>query len=234
MGKIVLVPSRVLRVLGAVTASLVVLSFALQVVKLRMPYLELNRMINFFDVDREQNLPTFYSALLLFVTSLLLALIATIKRQNREGLVAHWIGLAIGFLYISMDDMLVLHENLAIPVQNALRPHLPRFLYFAWVLPAGVLVLAVALVYLRFVLALPRRSRRLFVLSGAVYVLGALGMEMLSGAIYAANGESPNSLLYSLATSLEEGGEMGGVVLFIYALLDHLAICYGHVEIGLR
>jgi hypothetical protein len=234
MGKLIVTPVYVLRILGALTVFLVSLSFTLQVVKFRTSHPHLTRVINFFDVEREQNLPTFYSALLLFVAGLLLALIATIKRQGREKFVAHWTGLAIGFFYIATDDMLTLHERFDDWMRGAVKLQLPQFLYFARVIPATVVVLGLAFVYRNFILALPRRAQVLFVLSGGIYIFGALGMEMVGGAIYAAQGESPDSLLYSIATTVEEGSEMGGVVLFIYALLDYLAICYGHLEVRLR
>ena len=234
MGKIVLGPGSVLRLLTVLILLLLGLSFGLQVVKYHGPGLpHAARVINFFDVDEEENLPTFFSALLLFMASILLALIAVLKHQNRDGFVSHWAVLAIGFLYIATDDMLMLHEAVAIPAMYAVRPHLPDFLYFAWVIPAGVVVLGVGLAYRGFVRALPGRSRALFVLSAALYVFGALGMELVSGAVLVARGEVKD-LLYSAITTVEEGCEMFGVALFIYALLDYLGICYGGLEIRLR
>jgi hypothetical protein len=234
MGRIVLGPGSVLRFLWVLILVLLVLSFGLQVVKYRLPDLpHVARVINFFDVDEEENLPTFVSALLLFATSVLLALIAVLKHQSREGFVAHWAVLAIGFLYIATDDMLTLHEAVVIPAMYAVRPHLPAFLYFAWVIPAGVVVLGGGLAYRGFVRALPGRSQALFVLSAAVYVFGALGMELLSGVVLVARAEVKD-LLYSAITTVEEGCEMFGVALFIYALLDYLGISYGGLDIRLR
>jgi hypothetical protein len=59
--------------------------------------------------------------------------------------------------------------------------------------------------------------RRLFLLAAAVYLGGALGVEM-AGAAHAFRHGTEN-LGYSLWTTLEEALEMAGVAVFIYALL---------------
>jgi hypothetical protein len=232
-GRVVVRPSYVLGLLGALTVLLVTLSFVLQAIKFRMPHLHTAMVTNFLHVDGEHNLPTFYSALLLVIVALLLALIAAIKWQGREAFVAHWGALAIGFLYLAVDDMLALHERVSERLTIALEPDLPAFLYFAWVIPAAVIVLGLAVAYRSFVLALPGRSQGLFVLSGGVYVLGGLGAEMIGSALYVAHG-STDSLLYQAVATVEEGCEMGGAVLFIYALLDYLAARYGGLEVRLH
>ncbi len=55
----------------------------------------------------------------------------------------------------------------------------------------------------------------LFLLAGAIYAGGAVGVEHWTGA-------DVNSLHYNMWTTLEEGMEMAGVVVFIYALLDFM------------
>ncbi|WP_121967558.1 hypothetical protein [Leptolyngbya sp. BC1307] len=54
------------------------------------------------------------------------------------------------------------------------------FLHFAWVIPAAFLVVVFLLGYVRFILALLKRMRRLFLIAGSTFVGGALGMEMVA------------------------------------------------------
>jgi hypothetical protein len=59
------------------------------------------------------------------------------------------------------------------------------------------------------------------IVAGCVYVAGALGMELVGGAWAAKHGQ--DNLVYSLLTTVEEGLELTGLVLFIRTLLDNLA-----------
>jgi hypothetical protein len=83
------------------------------------------------------------------------------------------------------------------------------------------------LLYLPFLFTLLRRSLWLFVGAGAVYLSGAVFIEILAGTIssgwpvwYAAHFLGVE---YVLLTSIEELLEMGGAILFIYGLLSHMA-----------
>jgi hypothetical protein len=53
-----------------------------------------------------------------------------------------------------------------------------------------------------------------------MYVVGALGMETVSGWYASVHGSE--TFGYSLFAAAEETLEMAGAVLFIYAMLDHL------------
>ena len=64
-------------------------------------------------------------------------------------------------------------------------------------------------------LSLPRRIGFLFVAAGTVFVSGAIGMEMVGGAVYDRDGwASPR---YQAIIHLEESMEMIGVILFVYS-----------------
>ena len=119
---------------------------------------------------------------------------------------------------LSLDEIASIHERTSVPIRNAL--DLSGAFYFAWVVPAAILLLVFAILYLRFVLALPRRSRWLFVVAGAIFVSGALGVEMIGSAYASAHGR--NDLVYALIASGEEVLEMIGLATFIYALTDYI------------
>ena len=60
----------------------------------------------------------------------------------------------------------------------------------------------------------------MFISSASAFISDAVGVEM-STDWYDDQGLL-NTLAYNLWTAVEEGMEMGGVVLFIYALLDYM------------
>jgi len=168
-----------------------------------------------FNVDKENNIPTYFSSLLLLLSALLLGIISRSGSNIVLPYRAHWIGLSGIFLYISVDEMAGLHERLIIPLRTLLDTG--GVLYYAWVIPASVLLVIFALVYFRFWTHLPKQPRFYIGLAGATYVLGGAGLELLGG--YLADAGDSNSFSYSLVTTTEEALEMIGVVLFIYGLL---------------
>ncbi len=162
----------------------------------------------FFDVDEEDSLPTWYSATALLLASFLLLLISRRKRIDRDPWVRYWYGLTLAFAALSMDEIAGLHETV-----NSL-------IDFSWTIPGGILAALFDLAYLRFLLHLPSRTRWLFILSGIIFVTGAVVVERSTD--WYDDEDLLNTLPYNLWNALEEGLEMGGVVLFIYALLGYM------------
>lgn len=162
----------------------------------------------FFDVDEEDSLPTWYSTIALLLTSGLLYLIGQHKQTEGERWARYWYGLALAFAFLSMDEIAGLHETL-----NSL-------VDFSWAIPVGIAVAILGLVYIRFLLHLPLRTRVLFIAAGGLYVGGAIGVETATD--WYAEEELLNTLGYNLWTAVEEGMEMLGVVLFIHALLGYM------------
>ena len=102
-------------------------------------------------------------------------------------------------------------------------------LHYAWVVPGLVFVAAVGIIYCRFLFSLPRRTQFLFLLAATIFVSGAIGVEMLSGAqAYEAGEENFN---YALIVTLEEFLEMLGVVVLIRALLEYIENHLGGLQI---
>lgn len=186
--------------------------------------------IRLFYVDLETNIPTWYEGITLFVCSLLLGTIACVKKAQQGPYVRHWTAMAIIFLYISMDEEAIIHEMAIKPLHNAL--HTGGILYYAWVIPGAAAVLLFVLTYLRFLWHLPLRSRLLFIVAGAIYVGGALGVEALSGMRSERYGEG--DAIYVILATLEEVMEMVGILFFIYALLDYIGRYIGEVVLSIN
>jgi hypothetical protein len=91
------------------------------------------------------------------------------------------------------------------------------FLYFAWVIPGILVVALLSIAYLRFLGHLPLLTRLRLILSGSIYVAGALGMELVGG--YVADYHPNQSVMRGALSTIEEFLEMSGIVLLIYTLL---------------
>jgi hypothetical protein len=61
---------------------------------------------------------------------------------------------------------------------------------------------------------------KLFVLSGAIFVTGAIGFEMLGGKVIQEQGFTVE---YAIYYTIEESLEMVGVVIFIFTLIGYIA-----------
>lgn len=89
--------------------------------------------------------------------------------------------------------------------------------------PALVIVALVALSYIGLLRALPRQFLVLFATSGAVFVAGAVGAEWIGSELGRHQLGNDASWAYQLVVIVEEGLEMAGIALFIYALLLYIA-----------
>ena len=179
-----------------------------------------------FYLDGEGNIPTFYSFLTLLFSSLLLGVIAYAKNLDSSPYKQHWKILSFIFLYLSLDEVGQLHEKLTTPMRSMLNA--TGFLYYTWVLPIGFLVVIFLLSYTKFLFHLPVSTRKLFVAATALYIGGAIGVELVGAYIFSANGMHP--LFYSIATTLEESLEMLGIVVFIHALISYIKTYVGGVS----
>lgn len=175
--------------------------------------------LDLFNVDRELNFPTWYSALMIGFCAILLRIIATGKKQQGDRYTKDWQLLSLIFWFMAIDEIVSIHEIFIIPeVSQAL--HLPWFLYSAWVIPGMIFVAWFVRRYSKFVRHLPAKSRQHFIFAAYIYIGGALIMEMIGS--YIAESLSQQNIIYVLTTSVEECLEMTGIVMLIYALLYYL------------
>lgn len=175
-------------------------------------------LIELFDLDHEQNLTTYFSTINLLISSLLLFIIANYKKINNQIFTKSWYVLSGIFLYLSVDEGAKLHELLMRPTEHLLG--CKKVFYFAWVLPGLIAVSIFGLLYLKFFLHLPKKYKTLFFLSALIFVGGAIGIEIIDGHYASLHGGE--NAVYELLTSLEEGMEVAGIILFIYTLLSYI------------
>ncbi len=175
-------------------------------------------MVSLFNFDTEANIPTFYSALALLFASFLLLYIGFLQRKQREPWVA-WLGLGLIFFYLAIDEAISIHEHVGLPFEQFVDAS--GLLFFTWVIPYGIALLLLTILYWKFLMALPRRITVLFIVSAVVFVAGAIGFELLGGRQYEAHGA--DDIVYAILYTCEESLEMLGTAIFIYALLLYIA-----------
>lgn len=157
----------------------------------------------------ERNPSTWFAATLLALTG-----VAAFAVGRGRADTTRWNVVAGVFGVLSFDEIATVHERL-----SAL-PAIPGIGSRGWA-GAGVLLAAgVALHLGRWVLALEPPLRFALVVGGAVFLLGAVGFEVLSGNRAVGHGEDTVQL--TLAT-IEEDLELLGPMLVLRALLDRLA-----------
>ena len=183
-------------------------------------------LIKLFNVNLEANLPTYFSALVLLADAILLALIAYRKKALGENF-WHWIGLSTMFVFISLDEMIQIHEQFRAPMEALFNTS--GILYFAWFIPYVAMVIILGIAYFKFMMRLPKKILQLFILAAVVFISGAVVMEAISGMHAEVHGEE--TLTYALMYTFEEFLEMSGATIFLFALLKYISSQFNNFKI---
>lgn len=181
-----------------------------------------------FYFDAEANFPSLYSALAILFSAVLLWRISGLSPEKEHRRSFYWKFLALIFVFLAMDEFGSLHEYMIQPMRGMIKGSSldSGYLYFAWFIPYAVVVVFIGLVLFRFFFKLPARTRWLFITSGAIFIAGAVGMEMVGGKYWAEqgwaiDGSDEADLQYALIVTVEELLEMLGIIIFIFALSEY-------------
>lgn len=176
-----------------------------------------------FDFNREGNLPSFYSSVALLFAAFLFFVIAGDAWARDDPWKRHWRGLGMIFLFLAIDEAAELHGILSQPLRDF--AHLSGALLFAWVIPYGILTIIIAIAYRSFWWALPPKPRLELAIAAVIFVVGAIGFELIGGIIVSEHGGLKNGLeswQHAIEYTLEELLEMVGVLVCIHALLHYI------------
>lgn len=180
-------------------------------------YDHLKGLIPLFNLELEKNIPTVFSSFLALTCSAVLFITVKLERNNTQ-FKRYWAGLCFIFLFIAVDEIVGFHEmtmSISRDFFNA-----SGLLYYAWTIPAGIIVIIIGAIYLKFLFLLNNPVRILFIISGLIYVSGAIGVELFEGAINELGGYM--SLNYLILVTIEEAMEMLGLCIFLYGILKFL------------
>jgi hypothetical protein len=189
------VDRRTCRLLALGVAAVAGLGLAVELVYAWRPSELSGSALELLSLSFEANLPTWYASVLMLGCGLAAIDVA---RLPGAGDVLHWRVLGALFVYISFDEVAEIHERLGGLAGGS------GLLYFDWVIPAAFIVAAVGVVFLPFLFRRDPRERRRFVLAGALYVGGALVLELPLG----------------LVAESQETLELAGASLMLASLVD--------------
>lgn len=176
-------------------------------------------LAKFFNVDEQQNLPTWFSAGVLLLTAWILWEVASAAAAAEQGrYVRHWRILSVVFALLSLDGMTEAHRMLRTgpiaTIGNA----------SSWILVLAPLALVFAASYLGFLFHLPQRTRWSIFTAAAAYLIGVTAVEIV-GAMTGRNmlahlpGQDLTGaayLRYLLAASTEELIQAMAVIAFLF------------------
>ena len=187
---------------------------------------DVNMVMQSLDLAGEMNPPTWFKMLPLLLCSLLLAAIAYTIKRNGGRYALQWGAMSVVFAVMSIDEVGTLHEHYIWNLRGRWPDNI--LLHYAWVYPLAVVALIFVLASLRVLFDLPWEYRLLFIASGFLYVLGALGLEIISEAqvqhfdqlnvpLQARDSNRP----YIAIQSLKDFLKLSGSFLFLYSLMRY-------------
>ena len=180
------------------------------------------------NMDQELNLPTLFSSSLLLISALLMQ---RLGHNSNPDAADDWRLLSKIFIFLALDEALQIHEILIIP---GLRHQVHPALASTWVVPYAALALIMLWRFRSFLGSIPRATATGLLRSGAVYVGGAIGMEMIGSFAVRSSLIRLHSPWYGAITGLEEALELVGIILLIDALMRALLLQQDSVDITLR
>jgi hypothetical protein len=220
-------PASITRVLGLIAFALLVAHCGV-IVALYFDRPTVKGLVPLFDVERELNIPSYFSTLILLIAASLTVVIHRLEHRLNTAHSMMWAVLAAGFFYMAFDEAFSVHDEYWGPFARKAWSgvHFDGFLAFAWVAIGIPLVAALGLLFLPFLRNLPSQLRRRFIVAAAVFLTGAIAIEMLSANWAATVGTVVG---YKVIAGVEEAFEMAGIIIFIWAAMHHLADRYGSI-----
>lgn len=190
------------------------------------------RSLRAFDFARG-NVPTWFTSAAFLSCALLLLTIAAHARHASRRAALLWEGLAVLMLALSINEIFAVEHNTLLDyATRTLRLTLRTDGLTVLVVISGVVSVAGMALYSRLFLSLPAGTRRAFLVAGAVYLGGAIGLQMVGTLIGRQPGGNP--LLQLVVSNIEELCEIAGVLIFLYGLLTFIEQCIGPITLTVR
>jgi hypothetical protein len=185
--------------------------------------------VEFADLAQELSLGTWIASLLLLATGALAGISGVADDREGGRWRRNWYALGALLAFMSLDEVAVVHERVADLTRRALDTS--GAFHFAWTIPAAVIVVVFAVAQARFVRGLPAPTRRRLLLAGAVFVGGAMGLELVESAVYTSAGNVMTAT-FDVLSAVEEVLELTAVSLALLTLAEHLLASQAAVRIA--
>lgn len=139
-----------------------------------------------FDVDQEGNLPAMFNALLFFFGALCFFFIGRAEKDSKER--RPWYLMAFVFTFLGFDEGSQIHEKFFLLTHRVMEfmgiaDVQTGWLYYAWYIPYGIAALGLLAILFPWLKRISAKLRLGLLVSGAVYLFGAIFMEAWSGKV---------------------------------------------------
>lgn len=215
-------PKKLLRPLVGFTFILTILSL-ISIVEIWDERFRVLRLL--FDLNDHITISTWYALVLFLIAAAFTGFIAWDHTERRQPYARHWGYLTIVFVLMCINEFTNLHNRILTGVGDSLGGGDGVFLY-AWIIPGLMIVAGFALFFLLFFIRLPSTPRNGIVGGLVLFVVGAVGIEMITG--WLLTNYDVAEWLFRLIYNVEELTEKIGMCVVIWGLAhyirDHTAI----------
>jgi hypothetical protein len=182
-------------------------------------------VLRLFDANEETTLHSMWSICLLAAVAAIAVVIGLARRNVGDRSWRWWIAAGAIAATLSLDESVALHESLGEAARVALGPSIAAGpVFYVWVVPAAISVVLCLVVFSPFIVRLPRGIMLEAGAGVALYVVGAIGLQMvyavLSGVLNPARPDE--AVVLDTIIGVEEFLEVLGASLVLHALLRHL------------
>jgi len=179
-----------------------------------------NYFFKLFDFGLEVNIPTFVEGFLFIILSIsayFCGVFDKLKGVAKKKWLP-WILISSLLLFLSLDEFVQIHEQFTDPTRELFG--VGGFLYFSWVIPYLLALLLLLVYFAPFLLELSRKTRLLIFTGAIVFILGAVGFEMMGARLYEIG--ASDSIRYTIVSSLEELFEVTGILIAMRGLFNEV------------
>lgn len=180
------------------------------------------RVFSLLTVDFESSLPTIFNTMLVLLAFVILLMISHHLWRSKSDQVYSWFFLTCSFLLLALDENPTVHQIFSAVFSRYATTGNKLAINYAWGMPYGAVVLIFIFFLWRFIMTLPGNIRTGFVISGLIYVVGAIVIGLYGTDVIEVH--SHRDPKYILLASFEESLEMLGLTLFIYYLFEFIQI----------
>jgi len=185
-------------------------------------------IFKFFDFGLEGNLPTFFSGFLFILLSISAWFCGVSDKyrgvERKDWL--PWMLVSALLLFLSIDELGEIHEQLTGPMQELLGAG--GFLFFAWIIPYALALFLLSMYFLPFLSRLSQKTKLLIFVGAFIFVFGAIGFEMIGAKLYESG--AATHIIYTIVSSLEEMFEFMGILIVLKGLFNEVLFRIGANE----
>lgn len=176
-------------------------------------------IIHLFNTITEKNLPSLFSSLQLLFSGFLLWNIYNIDVIKNSSIKIYWKSLAIIFYFLAFDEWITVHDTIGKPFSKLFGE---TGNLFGWTLLYIIILMIFFIWSLKFLKHLGPKIASLFIISGILFLSGAVGFEVLAkDSMQATLNIQFTPYQLSIIGLIEESLEMLGIFLFNLTLFNY-------------